>query len=213
MNKVRNIYFVRHGQTDANLADGLGQHVNSKLNEQGKNQASKLGKRLSNNIFFDTLVTSELSRAVETGEIVMKECGQVTHIKISDLNERKKPSKMVGIPKKSNEYQGYLSQFKEHAGDPNWRPEDGENLNDILKRIDGAIGYIETHTTGDVLVVCHGFLLRLIVTRLLTSSEDSGVYVHAIDNIRFENTGITHVKLFEDGHWQFGTINDSTHLP
>jgi hypothetical protein len=30
--------------------------------------------------------------------------------------------------------------------------------------------------------------------------------------MKFDNTGITHAKIDESGHWRFGTINDSTHL-
>ena len=57
------IYFVRHGQTDTNV-EGLmvGQSGDPQLTEDGKNNALKLGKGLSE-IKFDAAYSSELTRA------------------------------------------------------------------------------------------------------------------------------------------------------
>lgn len=79
--KKWNIYFVRHGETDNNVWKN--NHwktkmnpgdVNSDLNTNGKNQAIEAGRKLKNEwINIDIIITSPLTRAVDTAKIIAKE--------------------------------------------------------------------------------------------------------------------------------------------
>lgn len=210
MSETRNIYFVRHGQTDANM-QRMAQSHESELNEAGKEQALILGTRLQH-ISLGTIITSELIRARQTGEIINSQ--RATGAALTTcrfFNERVKPSFTKGLGSDSSEYRSYQEEFFNRSGDESWRPGDGENLMDLVRRTQQGLTYIEQETEGDVLVVSHGYLLRMITAYILTQSLVPDVYVQAIKNLRYDNTGVTHVKL-TNGHWQFGTINDSTHL-
>lgn len=63
------IYVLRHGQTDYNVAGKFQGQIDIKLNEVGIEQAKKASNNLKN-IEFDLVISSPLSRALETAEIV-----------------------------------------------------------------------------------------------------------------------------------------------
>ena len=64
-----NFYFFRHGQTDWNKERRLQGHSNTYLNELGRKQAHELREKLSA-FPIDHMVSSDLSRAFETAQIV-----------------------------------------------------------------------------------------------------------------------------------------------
>jgi len=66
------IVIFRHGQTDWNLEGRLQGNTDTDLNETGLRQAIELAQRLRH-FKFDTIVSSDLSRAFKTAEIVAKE--------------------------------------------------------------------------------------------------------------------------------------------
>lgn len=67
------IGLVRHGLTDWNAAGRIQGQTDIPLNEEGRKQAERLGRRLqSENYHWDYIVTSGLSRAQETGEILSR---------------------------------------------------------------------------------------------------------------------------------------------
>jgi broad specificity phosphatase PhoE len=209
MNDIRNIYFVRHGQTDANAGD-IPQANQSKLNDIGHKQAQILASRLGQ---FDisAIYTSPLIRAQETAayiaDLLHKEC------KILDLlTERQKPSALIGLSKHEGEGKAIYQEILNHWGEQGWRHSNEENFYDLYSRVSKLIAYIETDTQGDIICVTHGYILRLIVCYLITRSQDPVHYLQALNTLRFENTGITHVMIDQAGTWRFGSINDSTHL-
>lgn len=72
MNDFCNFYLVRHGETDKNVAGLLQGHSNSTLTEKGKDQAHLVAKAL-NNVHFDAVFSSDLSRAKDTADIIAQE--------------------------------------------------------------------------------------------------------------------------------------------
>lgn len=84
------IYFVRHGETDWNnleLCQGL---TDIPLSEKGKNQAKQLGEiLLKDHMQFDTYISSPLTRAIQTLEIIKKVLNDKKEIVINnDFIER-----------------------------------------------------------------------------------------------------------------------------
>ena len=65
----REIYLVRHGETDWNNNGRFQGHINISLNEEGKIQAQKAYERLKT-IDFDLIYSSDLERAAETARII-----------------------------------------------------------------------------------------------------------------------------------------------
>lgn len=67
------VIIVRHGQSSYNTEKRIqGRTDVSKLTEKGRNDASKVGKALSN-ILFNAIYSSPLQRAKQTAEIVHSE--------------------------------------------------------------------------------------------------------------------------------------------
>lgn len=76
------------GETDANVALTVDGQADSKLTEVGRRQAAAAGEALSD-VTFDAVLSSDLSRTVETTEHVLKAnkyAGQIS--KIPQLRER-----------------------------------------------------------------------------------------------------------------------------
>jgi len=73
------LYFVRHGQTDWNKAQRLQGHTDIPLNETGRSQAKQNGQTLAaligNSAGTFDYISSPLSRAAETLEIMRSELG------------------------------------------------------------------------------------------------------------------------------------------
>lgn len=71
--KHLNIYFVRHGKTDANINNVFaGRGTDAKLTEEGVDSTKKTGVALKD-IRFDKVFTSELSRTADTANIILEE--------------------------------------------------------------------------------------------------------------------------------------------
>ena len=71
------IFFVRHGESEANLK-GLfaGQKDNSLLTEKGKEQAKVTAQKIKEEgIVIDSIISSPLVRALETATIIAQELG------------------------------------------------------------------------------------------------------------------------------------------
>ncbi|VVT54165.1 uncharacterized protein SAPINGB_P003939 [Magnusiomyces paraingens] len=74
------VLIVRHGQTDHNIRRILQGHLNTRLNEQGRSQATLLGKywaapATSQNI--DAVFSSDLQRCITTNNLILTELGLV----------------------------------------------------------------------------------------------------------------------------------------
>lgn len=70
-NSFCTIYFIRHGQSESNQADVLGQK-DSKLTEKGREQAKKRALEFKN-IKFNVIYSSNFVRANETAQIIVSE--------------------------------------------------------------------------------------------------------------------------------------------
>jgi broad specificity phosphatase PhoE len=123
---MKEIYFIRHGQTDENLL-GIrqGSEIDSELNELGRNQAKKTGKYLKkyriNGKKFDCIISSPMKRAVETAEIIGKEIKYPKNIEIFDELIELRRGKMSGLSE-DNKYrkkiEKEIKKKQKKIGDP-----------------------------------------------------------------------------------------------
>ncbi|HVX01305.1 MAG TPA: histidine phosphatase family protein [Candidatus Babeliaceae bacterium] len=73
MNKPTRFLFIRHGQTDWNVNRRWQGHIDTTLNETGRQQAEKLAQLLfDQEKNLDAIYTSDLQRAHATAEIIGK---------------------------------------------------------------------------------------------------------------------------------------------
>jgi broad specificity phosphatase PhoE len=92
------LYLVRHGESVANANKLVGGHLDSILTEKGRQQANST-RKLFSNIHFDDAYSSDLIRALETGQIIYGKMIKPDH-QLFDLRERTF-GKLEGEPEKT----------------------------------------------------------------------------------------------------------------
>lgn len=139
------IYFVRHGQTDANISMNNGEVVgedDAPLNGNGKQQAKATAEKMKN-LHIEIILSSPFKRTVETAEIINKYHDLPI---IIDLNLRERDG-------------GNIDEKTWHeAFDFDKNVEfDGESATEFFERVYAAIdGIKEKHANKNILVVSHG---------------------------------------------------------
>ena len=176
------LYFVRHGESDANL-----QHVISNrespfhLSQQGREQAGRLAEELKG-IPFTAIYASPVLRARETAEILAEALGQPVQV-----TEALREYDCGVLEERSDEEAWRL--HREIADDWTLRgnytrkPEGGENFLEIRRRF---LPFVESLAGGDgaVLLVSHGGLLQLMLPELLANVDPSFVRSHGIGHLQ-----------------------------
>ena len=176
--KFRNLILVRHGQSEWNAKNLFTGWKDPGLTDQGVSEAKNAGKLISEqNIEFDIMYTSMLSRAQKTGDIIL---GILNHkeipiIKNEALNERHYGS-LAGLNK--DDARKKWGEEQVHI----WRrsfdipPPDGESLKDTADRV---LPYFEAEimpkvvSGSSILIAAHGNSLRALIMKLDSiSSED-----------------------------------------
>ena len=176
--KSRNLVLVRHGQSEWNAKNLFTGWKDPGLTDQGVAEAKNAGRLiLEQNIRFDLMYTSMLSRAQKTGDIIL---GVLNHkevpiLKNEALNERDYGS-LAGLNK--NDARKQWGEEQVHI----WRrsfdipPPDGESLKDTADRV---LPYFEAEimpkiiSGSSILIAAHGNSLRALIMKLDSiSSED-----------------------------------------
>ena len=176
--KSRNLVLVRHGQSEWNEKNLFTGWKDPGLTDQGVDEAKNAGRLiLEQNIQFDFMYTSMLSRAQKTGDIIL---GVLNHneipiVKNEALNERHYGS-LAGLNK--DDARKKWGEEQVHI----WRrsfdipPPDGESLKDTADRV---LPYFEAEimpkviSGSSILIAAHGNSLRALIMKLDSiSSED-----------------------------------------
>jgi broad specificity phosphatase PhoE len=187
---MKEIYFIRHGETDWNVeGKAQGQEADTLLNATGISQAKITGKYL--NSFrqrdrpFDCIITSPMKRAYSTAKNIGKELGinKESIIKLDELIENK-AGILSGQTEKDEIKKEFIKKVSGALGkiqDPievykldvhreadkffapiigDWGFETGEEL---LARINKVIDYIKETDCKKIIIVSHsGFLDELL---------------------------------------------------
>ena len=163
------LVLVRHGQSQWNLENRFTGWVDVDLTPQGKSEAQRAGQQLKG-IKFDKAFTSDLKRAQETLQIILKEINLSTIPVEKDkaLNERHYGD-LQGLDK---------AETAKKYGDAQvhiWRrsydvpPPNGESLKDTAAR---TLPYFKNtivpavQSGKNILVAAHGNSLRSIIMEL-----------------------------------------------
>ena len=175
--KSRNLILVRHGQSEWNAKNLFTGWMDPGLTDQGVSEAKNAGKLiLEQNIEFDVMYTSMLSRAQKTGDIIL---GILNHkeipiIKNEALNERHYGN-LAGLNK--DDARKKWGEEQVHI----WRrsfdipPPDGESLKDTADRV---LPYFEAEimpkvlSGSSILIAAHGNSLRALIMKLDSISPE-----------------------------------------
>ena len=168
-------FFVRHGQSTYNLENRFTGWHNPSLSELGEKQATETARKLSEyNI--DVIYTSDLSRAKETAEIIIKNHPNVPKNMISNklLNERNY-GEWAG--KNKEQVKGDIGEDNFLKVRRGWDspPENGESLKDTADRVKNWVDELkEKHSNNEnVLIVSHGNTIRAISVILEINTKEN----------------------------------------
>ena len=91
------VFFVRHGETQANVERRAYKNIQEPLTQNGISQAIKAGNYLKTFGKFDLVISSPATRSIQTAEYIMKEIGYNKKIKIDERLLEKLYTKIAGL--------------------------------------------------------------------------------------------------------------------
>jgi broad specificity phosphatase PhoE len=197
------VWLVRHGETAWNAEGRMQGHTDVPLTERGRAQAHALAERLRSEPPA-RIVSSDLSRALETASFVGAACGVVPsadrRLREQDLGAwsgRTFPQVEAVDPDLARRFRAY---------DPEARPPGGETRAELASRVWAAFeAHAHAGSTGPLLIVAHGGPIQAVIYRVL------GLPLTTVRRFRLPNVGLT-TLLCRGGHWYVQTLNDTTHL-
>jgi broad specificity phosphatase PhoE len=158
----RMIWLVRHGESDWNAA-GLvqGQSEGPVLTAAGREQAKRLAQ-LVRRFPIRRIVTSDLTRAVETASVV----GQKLKLRwdLAPALRERNFGEAQGIPLSAlrHEWSGVVDG---RVVDADACPPGGESVRELRDRVVDFFGHLlRAEADGDVLVVTHGGVIRVALS-------------------------------------------------
>ena len=144
---MKTVYFVRHGQSEANvrrITAGGGLDVD--LTDNGKLQAAQVGQSLKKK-HVQLIVSSPQIRALHTARIIAAEIGyNADAIVTSELFVERHLGIMTGKP--HDEVQLWF--------DMNATPEGGESSQQMYDRVRQGLAWLQSLPQDTVLLVSHG---------------------------------------------------------
>jgi len=218
---MKTVYLVRHGESEVNVRNYTFGDEKSPLTARGREQADRMAKRCAK-LELDVIISSTMLRAQETAAAIVRE--NPVPLESHDLFvERKLPS----ILKDNDRYEEPLSS-KRNAWLAsfyleNERVEDGENFPIIRERAGQVLSFLEHRSENNILVVAHGFILRMLLARILFGDEVTTEELKRLMlRMRMDNTGISVLHYDAEGTeiydnmpisgWSVRMWNDHAHL-
>jgi len=201
---VYQFVFLRHGESLGNAQSRWQGQSDYPLTDKGRDQARALAERWKReNASFDLIISSPLSRAKETAEIIAaalkvrvefdpiwleRAIGEMEGLTADEVRQKPKPP--------------YVTPYDPVGGD-------GEGDWALFLRAGQALHGLLRRSPGSYLVVSHGGLLNQLmhaVTGITPHMDPSGV------RFRFENTAFARVFYHPQQHrWVIDAVNDHAH--
>ncbi|MBR2891656.1 MAG: histidine phosphatase family protein [Bacilli bacterium] len=157
------IYIVRHGQTDGNKLRVFQGRIDTPLNDTGREQILETCKKLAKmEVTFDILISSPLSRALESAQIIRSFYPSRKPIIIDDNVIERSFGMAEGIPLTDENYKKIMNnEFI-----------DQESEFEILKRAKHFIyNLLEKYPGKTIMVVTHSHFLKACMKPYIKSLQ------------------------------------------
>lgn len=199
------ITLLRHAESVGNLHKYHQGQVDYPLTDVGEKQAMALAERWQQEAKqFDLVITSTLSRARQTAEIIANQLN--LPIEAEDVWIERNNGKIGGL--KTDEAD------KKHPRPPFITPymnigETGESQWELYLRAGHAVQSLMNRPPGNYLVVSHGAILNMIIYAILGITPQADFQG---PRFRFPNTAFATVIYKPDTHtWYLTGLNDRQH--
>ncbi|MDQ0092024.1 putative phosphoglycerate mutase [Paenibacillus anaericanus] len=186
------IGLIRHGVTDWNYEHRAQGQTDIPLNDEGRRQAELLSRRMENEDW-DCIYSSDLSRALETAEII----GSIKNIEVrTDQRLREMNCGLI---------EGTTEQDRVNKWGYGWSKLDlGIESNDeiMTRGMKCIMDISERHPSKKILIVSHGALIGLTLKKLIP---------HIDTQEQLHNTSVT-VLNKDEFRWDCERYNCITHI-
>ncbi|WP_340153229.1 histidine phosphatase family protein [uncultured Marivirga sp.] len=204
---IKDIYIVRHGQTDFNLKGIVqGSGVDASLNDTGRKQAAEFFKAYGH-FPFDKLYISNLKRTYESVKEFIDQ--GLSFEKLSGLNEISWGTRegQPFTPEENKYYYAMLDRWKN--GETSLPVEGGESPDQVAMRQLDSIKYIMSKKDEHKVLICmHGRAMRILLAQLFNYPlSDMDIFQHsnlALYHIRATKNMFQMVKYNDKGHLSAG---------
>lgn len=159
---MSHVLLIRHGQTDANASGVVQGHLPTPLNETGRAQARRVGRRLqAHHPPVTRLLSSPLLRAIQTAELIAPSVGLSVGVD-ADWAERHYGSQQ-GQP-------ADLGRIMTSGGTTGQEAEDAEPKAEFDRRVARALSRWAGPGPEVVAVVTHGGVIGSVVRQLMSGA-------------------------------------------
>jgi broad specificity phosphatase PhoE len=198
------LYVTRHGETIWNTQKRMQGHKDSELTQKGRQQAAQLAKALET-VKFDAIYSSSSGRTMQTSRIIAGT--RSIHVIPMDSLREINLGKWEGMTTSDVE-RDYPEQYRNFCEFPHlYESVGGEEFSDVIKRLEGALGFIaDRHDNGNVLVVTHAVSLNIIA--LIVEQKElkdlwGGAYIYptSLSVIEYANDGWKAIKWGDISHY------------
>ena len=184
------------------------------MNDTGLLQAAQVAERCAN-LDAEVIITSPYTRTKQTTQAI-HEATKLPVEELEYLHEKISASKIADMIPEDPIRKEYDQQWYANWWRPNWHDSDEENLDDMRHRARKSIEYIEQHEKEKLIVVSHGWFLRILILELSGLNLPNEQFAGMHDYMRASNTGITLCRKESDEigkpDWKLITWNDHAHL-
>lgn len=172
---MKRLFYVRHGETEMNVAELLSGTIETPLTKNGREQAIKIGKEIKEKLpKIDVIVCSPLERAFETAKLIAKEINYpVSKIQKNRLFVERTYGVLEGTSATH-----FLKEGNYHELDS---VQDSETIEELQKRAAKAFDSISNLDYDNVLVVAHNAFGRAL--RRVTKNQPHTQEYEAFEQI------------------------------
>jgi probable phosphoglycerate mutase len=204
MLKEKNIYIIRHGETDYNKKGFLqGSSIDASLNEKGIKQAEAFYESYKD-LQLDKIYVSNLKRSYESIKLFEEKGVPIErHIELNEIN--------WGILEGKEITQSSIQYFRKLAND--WKNGNydvkipsGESPKDVLKRQQRFLDKILNRPENNILICMHGRAIRIFICLLLNQP------LSKMDDYKHDNLGLYQIFYNSQSKPEMLKNNDVQHL-
>ncbi|THV03915.1 phosphoglycerate mutase-like protein [Dendrothele bispora CBS 962.96] len=200
------VLLVRHGETNENRQGIIQGHRDTLLNEAGKAQAKQVAEALAD-VELSLVYSSDLKRASETAETIIRYHDSVKFVKTKELRERglgKWEGQPLSVRRNMTGFDDTAESTEAFSARAlAWW--DSEIVNGLCKQTpEGSVADQRT-----VLLVSHGGFISGLVRMLIKSGR---IQAEPITNWTCFNVSVTTIEMENSGKGRLVKYSDTTHL-
>lgn len=198
------LYLVRHGESAWNVKHLYTGRTDVPLSELGELQAERLGDKLST-LDIEAIYASPLQRAQETARPAaeLKNLTLRLDARLEEIHHGAWEGNPANVIREQFADEYLVWRTQPHRV----KMPDGESLEDVALRVASFLqDILAEHSDGNVVIVSHDAVLRVIVMQTLLMG------LEYFWRWRFDNAALSMLERLEDGHFRLALLNDAHHL-